>query len=362
MNGDGNPLAIWPQAASFAARHADTLILCFTLVTLLLTVPIFVAITYFAFRYRAGRETNRETSENRSVAIELSWMLIPFALTLIFFVWGSFLFAQQKNPPADALEITAIGRQWMWKFQHPGGQSEINDLHVPADQPVVIRMISQDVIHALYIPALRIQMDAIPERYTSLWFKADTAGSFHLFCSEYCGTDHSEMGGTLTIMRPADYQRWLRRSTSGDSVANAGAALFQSYGCSGCHGPSSTVRAPSLVGLWQKPVPMEAGGTVIADDGYIRDKILDPNDHKIAGYKQVMPAFKGKLGEDDLIRLVAYVKSVGPAQGREQDQPNQVQATQNRFDQDQANQDRSNQDRSNQDQSNQDQSNRDGGR
>ena len=311
MNGEGNPLAIWPQAASLAARHGDYLILAFTVVTLLLTVPIFLSITYFAFRYRKGRKVNRKTSDERSVAIELSWMLIPFFLTLIFFVWGALLFSEQKNPPADALRISAIGRQWMWKFQHPGGQSEINDLHVPEGQAVIIDMISQDVIHALYIPALRIQMDTIPNRYTQLWFKADTAGSFHLFCSEYCGTDHSEMDGTLTIMKPADYQKWLTQSASGASVVTAGEALFQSYGCSGCHRPGSTVKAPSLVGLWQHPVPLEQGGTLIADDSYIRGKILEPNGNKIAGYKQNMPSYKGKIAEDDLIRIVAYVKSLG---------------------------------------------------
>ncbi len=309
MNGEGNPLAIWPQAASHAAGQADYLILAFTVVTLLLTVPIFVSITYFAFKYRAGRVVNRETSDDRSVAIELSWMLIPFVLTLFFFVWGAKLFSEQKNAPAGALVVDAIGRQWMWKFQHPGGQSEINDLHVPVGQPVMIHMISQDVIHALYVPALRIQMDTIPGRYTDMWFKADKVGDYHLFCSEYCGTDHSVMGGTISIMKPADYQNWLTHSTTSHSLVAAGEALFQSYGCSGCHGANSTVKAPSLVGLFGKPVPMEAGGTVIADDSYIRDKILNPNDDKIAGYKQNMPAYAGKIAEDDLIRLVAYIKA-----------------------------------------------------
>ncbi len=311
MNGADNPLAIWPQAASSAAHQADYLILCFTLITLLLTVPIFVSITYFAFRYRKDRQVNRQTSENRSNAIELSWMLIPFALTLIFFAWGARLFAEQNNPPADALQITAIGRQWMWKFQHPGGQSEINDLHVPEGQPVVIRMISQDVIHALYIPALRIQMDTIPDRYTQIWFKADKTGSFHLFCSEYCGTDHSEMGGTLTIMTPADYQKWLTNTPAGGTTIAAGETLFMSYGCSGCHRSGSTAKAPSLVGLFGRPVPLEGGGFVTADESYIRDKILEPNKSKIAGYKQIMPAYQGKIAEDDLIRLVSYVKSLG---------------------------------------------------
>ena len=309
MNGEGNPLAIWPQAASHAASQADYLILGFTVVTLMLTVPIFVSITYFAFKYRAGRVVDRTTSDDRSVAIELSWMLIPFFLTLIFFVWGAKLFSEQKNTPPGALVVDAIGRQWMWKFQHPGGQSEINDLHVPVGQPVVIHMISQDVIHALYVPALRIQMDTIPGRYTDMWFKADKVGDYHLFCSEYCGTDHSVMGGTISIMKPADYEKWLTHSTSSQSLVAAGEALFQSYGCSGCHGGNSTVKAPSLVGLFGKPVPLEAGGTVVADDGYIRNKILNPNGNKIAGYKQNMPAYAGKIAEDDLIRLVAYIKA-----------------------------------------------------
>ena len=249
-------------------------------------------------------------------------MLIPFVLTLIFFVWGARLFSEQKNPPAGAMQIDAIGRQWMWKFQHPGGQSEINDLHVPEGQAVIIRMISQDVIHALYIPALRIQMDTIPGRYTEIWFQANKTGSFHLFCSEYCGTDHSEMDGTLTIMKPADYQKWLTQSASGATVVSAGEALFQSYGCSGCHRTGSTVKAPSLAGLFQKPVPLEAGGTVMADDSYIRGKILDPNGNKIAGYKQNMPAYKGKIGEDDLIRIVAYVKSLKSPSDSNKDQAN----------------------------------------
>ncbi len=311
MNGTDNALAIWPEAASVAATHADYLILAFTAITLLLTVPIFVGITYFAFKYRSGRKVNRNTDESRSVVIELSLMLIPFFLTLIFFVWGAQLFSEQNNPPANALQVTAIGRQWMWKFQHPGGQSEINDLHVPEGQPVVIRMISQDVIHALYIPALRIQMDTIPGRYTQIWFKANKSGSFHLFCSEYCGTDHSEMDGTLTIMEPADYQKWLTHTSSGTTTVAAGEALFQSYGCSGCHQQGSTVKAPSLVGLFDKPVPLEKGGTVVADESYLRDKTLNPDDNKIAGYKQNMPAYKGKIAEDDLIRIVSYIKSLG---------------------------------------------------
>ena len=311
----GHALEFWPTAASASAVEADHLILSFTVLTLFLTAPIFIGFTYFAIRYRRGVKADRRHDEVRSSAIEMTWMIGPFVLTLFFFAWGAQLFMHHKTLPAGGLQIDAIGRQWMWKFQHPGGQSEIDDLHVPVGQDVIMHMISQDVIHAFYLPALRIQMDVLPDRYTNLWFKADKVGSYHLLCSEYCGTDHSVMGGTITVMEPADYQRWLGASGSDMSLASAGEELFQSYGCSGCHQGQSTVRAPSLVGLYGKPVPMEDGRTVVADDSYIRDKILNPNDNLIAGYKQVMPAFKGVIAEDDLLRLVAYIKSTGVKTG-----------------------------------------------
>ncbi|NPD69496.1 cytochrome c oxidase subunit II [Lichenicola cladoniae] len=308
------PLLLWPQAASADAVQSDHLIWSFTLLTLVLTVPIFLSIAWFAFHFRAGKEAHRQYSDKRSRLLEVSWMLIPFLLTLGFFYWGAKLFDRHKHAPANALRIEAIGRQWMWKFQHPGGQAEINDLHVPTGQPILINMISQDVIHALYLPALRIQMETLPGRYTQLWFKADKPGVYRLYCSEYCGTDHSKMDGLLTIMTPTDYSNWLRRSGNSTSLASQGKMLFSSYGCAGCHDQGSVVRAPSLAGLFGSPVPLEAGGTLIAGDGYIRDKILYPDHNLIAGYKQVMPSFKGVVQEGDLVLLTAYIKSL-PAPG-----------------------------------------------
>ena len=308
MSPSAHPLALWPSSASASAAETDHLIWLFTLLTLLLVVPIFMAITFFALRYREGRHVNRRHREDRDRRLEISWMLIPFVLTLIFFGWGARMFIIHKTPPPNATRIEAIGRQWMWKFQHPGGQAEINDLHVPAGEPIMINMISQDVIHSLYIPALRIQMETLPGRYTQLWFNADRPGIYRILCSEFCGTDHSVMGGLLTVMTPADYAAWLEKAGTAVSLAAAGARLFSAYGCSGCHVNSATVRAPDLAGLYGSAVPMEAGGTVTADTGYIRDKILNPDHNKIAGYKQVMPVFKGVLGEDDLTKLIAFIK------------------------------------------------------
>ena len=302
------PLVIWPASASASAVEVDHLIFLFTLLTVLLVVPVFIGITIFAIRYRDGSSAVRGRVENNDQMLELGWMIIPFLLTLVFFFWGARMFDTHKHPPADAIAIDAISRQWMWKFQHPGGQAEINNLHVPTGDAVVINMISQDVIHGLYIPALRIQMETLPGRYTQLWFKADRPGTYHILCSEYCGTDHSRMTGILTVMPPADYENWLAQSGSDQSLAQAGRKLFSTYGCSGCHGGGSNVHAPSLAGLYNNPVPMEAGGTVIADATYIRDKILNPDNNKIAGYRQIMPSFKGIIPEEDMSRLVAYIE------------------------------------------------------
>ncbi len=304
-------LVFWPPTASARAAEVDHVVIAFTVVLLCLTVPIFLFMTYCAWKYRAGRAADRSHPQARNLKIELSWMLIPFGLALIFFVWAARIYDDELHPPPNALQIDAIGRQWMWKFQHPGGQAEINDLHVPMNEPVRINLISQDVVHALYIPALRIQMDAIPGRATFLWFDADRAGKYRLYCSEFCGTDHSRMAGTLYVMEPKDYEAWLAAQGSVAGLAEQGRELFSRFGCSGCHERGSTVRAPSLAGLYGSPVPLEDGRIVTADVSYIMDKILYPDQNKIAGYKQKMPSFDGKISDSDLLRIVAFIRSIG---------------------------------------------------
>ena len=305
-------LSIWPAAASASAVETDHLIWSFTLLTLVLIVPIFIGITFFAVRYRDGKKVNRKYREDRDRQLEIGWMLIPFVLTLIFFVWGAQMFVVHKNPPASAMRIEAIGRQWMWKFQHPGGQAEINDLHVPTGEPVLINMISQDVIHSLYIPALRIQMETLPGRYTQFWFNADRPGTYRILCSEFCGTDHSVMGGLLTIMTPTDYADWLAKVGNTISLEASGERLFASLGCSGCHQGANTERAPTLVGLAGSTVPLQNGRTLVADDAYLHEKILNPDHDKMAGYKQVMPTYQGLIKEDEMSQLVAFIRNSGP--------------------------------------------------
>jgi cytochrome c oxidase subunit 2 len=303
-------LALWPQQASAYAGRVDLLIWAYTVVVVVLTAPVFVLITVFAIKYRRGKPADRRHRVSGSVLIETSWAVIPFLLTVIFFVYAAGLFFQLHRAPADALVINVVAKQWMWKFQHPEGQREIDTLHVPIGQPIKLVMTSQDVIHSLYLPALRIKQDVLPDRYTSLWFKADRPGVYRLYCAEFCGADHSVMGGAFYILTPADYTRWLQRSGVDASLAVQGEALFHSLGCSGCHAPSASVHAPPLEGLYGQPVPLSDGRVITADDQYIHDAILQPNRDVAAGYAPIMPTFANVLSEDQVLELLAYVKSL----------------------------------------------------
>jgi cytochrome c oxidase subunit 2 len=302
---------LWPPQASAYSAEVDRLGIGFTLLVVALSAPVFALTIAFAIRYRRGKPANRRHPVNRNVWLETSWAIVPFCLILYFFVWSTGLFVDLRSPPADALDIAVVAKQWMWKFEHPGGQREIDELHVPAGQDVKLTMASQDVIHSLFLPALRLKQDAVPGRYTTLWFNADRPGVYQLACAEFCGADHSEMVGRFVVMDPADYARWLDMSDVDGSSAAQGAALFRAHGCGGCHGEGSSVRAPPLEGLYGRMIPLSDGSVVRADEQYIRDSILLPQKQVAAGYEPVMPTFRNVLDEDDLFRVVAYLKSLG---------------------------------------------------
>jgi cytochrome c oxidase subunit 2 len=300
----------WPDQASAYSSEVDRLALAFTALVLLLSAPVFFVMLGFAVKYRRGRPADRSHPVNTRVGLEISWTVAPFVLILIFFVWSTRLYVEQHRAPGDGLDIQVVAKQWMWKFQHPGGQREINELHVPVGRPVVLTLASQDVIHSLYVPALRLKQDVVPGRYTTLWFTADAIGSYRLECAQFCGADHTVMGGRFYAMAPSDYARWLEKSDTDLSLAAQGAALFRSRGCSGCHGPAATVKAPQLEGLFGREVPLADGSVVTADAQYIRDSILLPHVQVAAGYPDIMPTFQNVLGEDEVLKLVAYIKSL----------------------------------------------------
>ncbi len=271
-------------------------------------------VVFFALYYRGSRRSRGQVPERKTHEIEIGWTVATLFSFLFFFWWAVSDQLTALVPPKEALEIHVVAKQWMWRLQHPSGAREINELHVPSDTDVRLVMTSQDVIHDLYVPALRLKQDILPDRYTYLWFKPNRTGVFHFTCAEFCGTDHSVMAGRLVITSPQDYARWTSAQPQGDDLARQGAALFRSLGCSGCHTPGATVHAPDLHGLYGRPVQLADGRTVTADEAYLRDCILLPAKNRVAGFPPLMPGFRGTVSEGQVVELVAYLKSLSTDQ------------------------------------------------
>ena len=297
-----------PQASSFAP-NVDHLFDTLLVLCAVVVVGVFAVMIGFCVKYRHGTDAVRTPTQGH-LGVELTWTLVPFVLFMAIFIWSTKLYLKLRTPPSDAQPIYVVAKQWMWKVQHPDGQREIDQLHVPVGQPVRLVMTSQDVIHSFYVPAFRVKQDVLPDRYTQLWFTATQAGTYHLFCAEFCGTDHSRMGGTVIAMPPADYARWLH-AHAGVGLVAQGEQLFRQLGCSGCHDPQSGVRAPDLDNLYGHTVPLSDGSQVLADERYLHDSILVPKKQIAAGYAPIMPSFEGRIGEEDVLALVAYLKNRG---------------------------------------------------
>jgi len=304
-------MRLWPAQASDYAVQVDHLVIGFTAMMALFVVPVLVALAVFIWRYRRGRPADRDHRPSGDLRIELAWVILPFLASMVIFGLSARLFFYARTPPDDALEIQVTARQWMWKFQHDGGQREINTLHVPARRSVKLTMISEDVIHGLFFPALRIKQDVLPGRYTMLWFEAAHSGTYEVYCSQFCGTDHAAMLARLVVMDPGDYQAWLQNAGGRDDLAAQGKVLFRQYGCSGCHDGDSGL-APPLAGLYGRHVALSDGSQVLADAAYLRDSILLPQKQVVAGYGPIMPTYTGLLDEEAIQRLLAYLRSLTP--------------------------------------------------
>ncbi len=302
---------LFPERATAIAGKVDAVYFGEIAVCVAFTALICFLILFYAIKYRKGSTASRANAVTHHLALEIVWVVIPLIISMGIFTAATVVFFEMYRAPTNAPEVYVLGRQWMWQIQHPGGKREINELHIPVGQPVKLLMTSQDVIHDFYVPAFRVKQDVIPGRYTSMWFQPDKVGKYHLFCAEYCGTNHSGMIGWIHVMEPADYQRWLESGTQQTTLAVSGSQLFKSYGCSGCHGVNATVRAPLLEGVYGHPVPLEGGSVVTADEKYIRDSILLPMSQVVAGYKPVMPTYQGRISEDELLKIIAYIKALG---------------------------------------------------
>lgn len=305
--------SLLPEQASSFAGQVDALYLFLVAISVFFTVVAAILVLVFGIRFRrrpGGPAAEKPHEDSRLEIIVGAFLLV---LLMVIFGWGAKVYFHNTRPPADAMEIMVTGKQWMWKLQHPQGKREINTLHIPAGRPVQLTMTSEDVIHSFYIPAFRVKQDVLPGRYTRLWFEATKPGTYHLFCAEYCGTEHSMMGGWVNVLTPADYERWLRGDAAGaatETPVQAGERLFSQFGCKTCHSAGSGQLGPNLTGLVGHPVKLSDGTEVLADDDYLRESILNSQAKLVEGYQPVMPVFKGLVSEDQLLQLIAYIKSL----------------------------------------------------
>lgn len=310
-------IPLFPEQASTLAPAVDNLYFGIVAITAFFAIVVSIAVVWFAIKYRTDDPNKVGERIHGSLALEIGWTVIPFVIAMALFGWSSSVYFDIVRPPDQTLEIYSVGKRWMWKFQHIGGQAEINELHVPVGRPVKITFTSEDVLHDLFIPVFRVKADAIPGRYSTIWFEATQTGEFHLFCAEYCGTNHSGMIGRVVVMEPADYQDWLAGGGSDLPLEARGEQLFQELACNTCHLDSGQGRGPSLDQVFGSQVALSNGATVNVDESYLRESILNPQAKLVAGYGPVMPTFQGLVNEESVMALIEYVKSLdAPAAAR----------------------------------------------
>jgi cytochrome c oxidase subunit 2 len=310
---------IFPDAASTAAGKVDAIYLFMVVLSVILSVFVAGLVTYLAIRYRRANKVNRDYVDHGNT-IEFIAMAVSLPILMGIFLWGAKVCFFLFRAPEQAMPITVVAKQWMWKFQHADGRREIDTLHIPTGQPVKLTMVSQDVIHSFFVPAFRTKQDVLPGRYTSVWFEATEPGEYRLYCAEYCGTNHSRMIGKVIVQSPEDFARWMAGDAASDEPpAETGRKLFEQYQCGTCHRPAGEegARGPTLENLFQSRVPLAGGQTVTADETYIRESILRPAQKQVAGYQQIMPTYEGQISEEGVMHLIAYIKTLGspPSQG-----------------------------------------------
>ncbi|MGH6672622.1 MAG: cytochrome c oxidase subunit II [Xanthobacteraceae bacterium] len=307
-------IPFWPDTAAVNAVVVNNLYIAELGLSGLILATVIGMMLTFCIRYWRGSSASRANRVQKTWRFEIAWTVATLAAFLILFVYGAQIYIWLFEPPPADEEDYVVAKQWMWKIEHPGGQREIDALHVPVNKTIELVMASEDVIHSFFVPAFRIKHDVVPGTLETIWFKADKTGVFRLECTQYCGLQHATMTGQVDVLTGADYARWLTDQGVHNSLAQQGEAVFRAHGCSGCHDENSTVHAPSLVDLYGTPVHLQDGSVRVADEAYIRDCILNPRSFTVAGYPPIMPDFSGQLSEGDVFELIAYIKSLAGAQ------------------------------------------------
>lgn len=309
-------IPLFPEQASTFAKDVDYLYFYLIAISAFFTIGIVVAVFFFVVKYREKEAYATPKEIHGSIALETLWSIIPFVISMTIFLGGAIVYYDQYRTPADAMNIYVVGKQWMWKLQHETGQREINELHIPVGRKVKLTMTTEDVLHDFYIPAFRTKADVVPGRYTTLWFEATKPGKYRLYCAEYCGLNHSGMGGWIYVMEQRDFDNWLSGNVSGQTPVEAGKDLFENkLGCASCHQGGQNQRGAVLEGIYGKDVKLSNGQTVVVDDEYLRNSILNPASQVVEGYQPIMPTFKGQVTEEQLVQLVAYIKSLSNVTG-----------------------------------------------
>jgi cytochrome c oxidase subunit II len=311
LNMQNTWVPIFPEQASSFAWQVDILYFYLIVVSIVFTVPIVAAVFFFFIRYREKEKYAIPEEIHGSITLETVWSIIPFVVSMTIFLGGAIVYFNQYRMPEDVMEIYVVGKQWMWKAQHGTGQREINELHVPVGRKIKLTMTTEDVLHSYYVPAFRTKMDVVPGRYTYLWFEPTKPGRYHLFCAEYCGLNHSGMGGWVYVMEQSEFDNWLSGNVSNQTPVEAGRQLFETkLGCASCHAGGPSQRGAPIEGIFGKDIKLVSGQVVKADEEYIRNSILNPSSQIVEGYQPIMPTFKGQVNEEQLVALVAYIKSL----------------------------------------------------
>jgi len=301
-----------PQGTEIAAQY-DSLYAFLLWASLIACLILIGGMVYFVLKYKRRTENDKTPYISHSTILEFTWSFIPLVIFMVVFVWGWILYHDMRSMPKDALEVHVYGRQWAWDFVYKSGKKTTNEFVVPVNQDIKLIMTSVDVIHSFYIPSMRIKMDAVPGRYTSLWFNAKKTGNYHVFCTEFCGAAHSQMLARLKVVSQEEFEAWLQESDEDLTLAQRGAKLSNSKGCVACHSVDGSLKVgPTWKGLWEKANHEMVDGTKLTvDENYLREAILAPNAKVVKGYPSgVMPTYQGQLSEDELSALIEYTKEL----------------------------------------------------
>ena len=311
----GHNGSFWmPVQASTFAGEVDTIFYFIYWLCVAFFILIVGATGYFAWAYRKRSDDDRTSPIRGNHQLEVLWSAIPSILLVVMFAWGFSAFMDQQKAPADAIDISITGQKWSWTMTYENGGQDGNHLVVPVNQPVELTMHSVDVLHSFYIPAFRVKRDVIPNRYTTIWFEATELGTFHIFCTEYCGDLHSDMIGTVDVVTQEQYEEYLgtlQGCADGESLADCGARIYTRQGCSACHSvDGSTIIGPTFQNLFGAERAFTDGTSAVADENYIRQSVMEPNSQIVEGFAPAMPTYAGRIDDEEITALIAYIRSL----------------------------------------------------